>query len=196
MTNSLAPQKDGMTIDAISLQQQLRAIKTDANNLLAGISDAQFNWRPAPHVWSMAQCFTHLNVFGREYLPQIEEKIIAAQKKHVFGAGHYNVRLLGKFFLNSLEPPVKMKFKAPKIFQPVPDSSLVSVTTEFYQLQDEIINLITQAEKLNWAKVKVTSPVTKLLRFNLTEIFAVFAAHERRHIWQAGQVRRQANFPH
>ncbi len=184
-----------MSIDANSLQQQLQTIKLDADNLLTGLSDAQFNWRPEPHIWSIAQCFRHLNVFGREYFSIIAEKVAAAEKANLIGAGNYKLRILGKYFLKLMEPPVKTKFKAPKIFQPVADSSLPEVSQEFQRLQDETIALIVHAEKLNWSKIRVNSPATNLLRFNLTEILAILAAHERRHLWQAAQLRLHLNFP-
>lgn len=184
-----------MTIDAISLQQQLQKIKIDADNLLTGLSDAQFNWRPEPHIWSMAQCFVHLNIFGREYYPLITEKVIAAERANLMGVGNYKLSLFGKLFLKLTEPPVKTKVKAPKIFQPWPDSPLAPTREEFQCLQTETITLIARAEKLNWTKIKVNSPATKLLKFNLTEILAIFAAHERRHLWQASQLRHHTNFP-
>jgi di/tricarboxylate transporter len=38
-----------------SLQHQFQGIKTDAQDLLADLTEAQFNWHPSFHEWSIAQ---------------------------------------------------------------------------------------------------------------------------------------------
>jgi len=50
-----------MNARLLSYEDQLRSIRQDAEGLMAGLSDAQFNWPPAPGRWSMAGCFDHLN---------------------------------------------------------------------------------------------------------------------------------------
>ncbi|MBS1809946.1 MAG: DinB family protein [Acidobacteria bacterium] len=182
-----------MNNDAAGLHAQISAVREDAAKLLTGLTESNFNWRPDPNHWSIAQCFDHLNVLGFLYLPQLSEKI--AKSSSLSGEQNYRLGFIGKFFVRSMEPPVKSKFKAPKSFIPAPEKSLVTVAPEFMKLQDLLEDQINAAENVNWARVKVVSPASKLIRLNLTEALAIIVAHERRHLWQAWQVRKNPNFP-
>ncbi len=50
---------------------------------------------------------------------------------------------------------------------------------------------MTRAEGIDLARVKVRSPVLWLLRLSLGQWFALIAGHQKRHLWQAGQVKRE-----
>lgn len=182
-----------MDNDAPGLKMQLAAIKQDVTNLVTGLTDAAFNWKPDAAHWSIAQCLDHLNVTGYLYLPQLAEKI--EQAAPLAGAQNYRLRWFGKLFVRQLEPPIKAKFKAPKSFVPAPEKPLAEVVPEFLKLQDLLAEKINIADKINWARLKVVSPASKLIRINLTEAFAVITAHERRHMYQAWQVRKNPDFP-
>jgi hypothetical protein len=43
--------------------------------------------------------------------------------------------------------------------------------------------------------VKARSPVSKRIRFSLGAAFAAISAHQRRHLWQARQLRNDPAFP-
>jgi len=40
---------------------QLLSVRQDAVGLMSGLTEAQFNWKPAPERWSMSGCVDHLN---------------------------------------------------------------------------------------------------------------------------------------
>jgi hypothetical protein len=182
-----------MQNDAQDLQQQLAAIKADTENLLAGLNDAQFNWRPDANHWSIAQCLDHLNVLGYLYLEQFPAKIAAGPR--LTGAPNYQMGWLSRFFIKKMEPPVTTKFKAPPPFVPAPEKPLDEVAPKFFQLQDQLAEQINAARNVDWSRVKLVSPASKLIHFNLTAAFAVLTSHERRHLWQAWQVRKNPDFP-
>jgi hypothetical protein len=48
---------------------------------------------------------------------------------------------------------------------------------------------------LNLVKVKITSPLASFLKFRLGAAFGIVIAHDRRHLWQAQQVRHAEGFP-
>jgi hypothetical protein len=62
-------------------------------------------------------------------------------------------------------------------------------------LQEQLSRQLEQASGLDLAYIKVPAPEAPPLRFNLKFTFAWIAAHERRHLWQARQVRNHAAFP-
>jgi hypothetical protein len=53
--------------------RQIEAINEDARDLIAGLSEVQFNWRPVPGHWSIAECVDDLTITGRELIERIKE---------------------------------------------------------------------------------------------------------------------------
>ena len=184
-----------MQIDPAALREQLQAINTDAETLLRGLNEAQFNWRPAPRFWSIAQCLAHLNRFGQQFLPTIAEGLAQAAVHNGAPAASYKLSWLERRFCLLLEPPVRARFKAPARFMPVPDQRLAEVRQEFQAVQDHLAALLQQAERLPWETIKVASPRSALLKLRLPAMLLVVLAHERRHLWQAWQLRKQPAFP-
>lgn len=176
-------------------QQQIEAVNKDARDLLAGLSEAQVNWRPTPAHWSIVECLDHLTVTNRELMERIEAAINEARSKGLTARGPFRYGIIGNMIVRSMEPPVKMKFKAPKIFKPRPKLALEAVTQDFFTTQSEILRLIKRANGINLARVKITSPVTKLIKLSLGQAFGLIATHERRHLWQARQVKSNEAFP-
>jgi DinB superfamily len=170
-------------------RRQFEAIKQDASELLDGLTDEQFNRRESPGRWSIAECLVHLNVTGRLYLPFIEGAIKEARERQLVGEGPFRQGLLVNWLIRSTEPPAKLKFKAPKIFIPPPDQPLDKVRSDFMALQDALMALVNASNGLHLWRIKVTSPVSRLFKTSLGQCFAFHAAHERRHLWQARQVR-------
>lgn len=176
-------------------EQQVEAIKQDARSLLADLSDKQFNWRPAPGKWSIAECIDHLRVSGVPMLPRIAKATEQARANQTFGRGPFHHSFLGNLFVRLLEPPPRFKGRAPKILVPTPDRSIAELAPEFMTLQDQLQRRIREANGIDLARVKIVSPITKFVKLSLGQWFALLAAHERRHLWQARQVKSDPNFP-
>jgi uncharacterized damage-inducible protein DinB len=174
---------------------QFLAVSDDASELLASLSEEQFNWSPRPGVWSVAQCIDHLNVTGRIYGAAIDEKIAEGRAQQRFSKGPFRHKWLDKLFVRTLEPPVKQRFKAPGQFAPQADQPLDRVSAEFMQVQEQFLERLQNANGLDLRRIKVTSPITRLLKMTLLGVFWMVVAHERRHLWQARQLLRHENFP-
>ena len=58
------------------LQMQFAAVKADSSELVNGLKESQFNWRPNPQSWSMAECLLHLNMVGDRLRPGQRLRII------------------------------------------------------------------------------------------------------------------------
>lgn len=54
-----------------------------------------------------------------------------------------------------------------------------------------MIERVEAANGLDLERARVTSPLTKFIRMSLLAFFCVFTGHQRRHLWQVGNVRRQ-----
>lgn len=174
---------------------QFLAVIDDARGLFSNLSDEQFNWSLQPGIWSIAQCFDHLNITGKIYGATIDEKIAEARSQQRFSKGPFRHSWVDRLFTGVVEPPVKLKVKAPKRFIPQADKPLKLVSAEFLRLQEEFLKRLQNANGLDLTRMKVASPVTRLLQMTLLGVFGLVLAHERRHLWQAHQILQQANFP-
>ena len=175
---------------------QISVIKQDAEGLLHGLSDAQFNWSPGDGQWSIAQCIDHLNVSNRQFSKLLEDGVARGRAAGQLSDGPYSYSFLSRAFLRLNEPPVKRKFKAPGAFRPSSGPlSPERVVPDFFALHDRLIEIIQSANGLDLAAIKVPSPVTRLLKFNLGMMFWILAAHDRRHLWQVRQIRGNPGFP-
>jgi hypothetical protein len=177
------------------VRRQLEAVNEDARDLIAGLSDDQFNWRPEASQWSIAECLDHLSVTNRELMKAMRDGIGRARSQGLLGPGPFRHGWLGNFFVRSMEPPAKRKFKAPGKFSPRPGMTLDEVAGGFFATQDEAAGLIESANGVHLARVKIVSPVSRWVKYSLGQAFALLAAHERRHLWQARQVRNHPQFP-
>lgn len=175
--------------------RQIEAVNKDAGDLIAGLSETQFNWVPAPGQWSISECLDHLNVTNRKLIKPLRDAINDARSKGLTSRGPFRHGWLVNKIVRSLEPPVKRKFKAPAIFRPRPEMSVAEVAGDFFAVQDEVLQLIREANGIHLARVKIASPVSRLLKYSLGQAFDLIATHERRHLWQARQVKGDPAFP-
>ena len=176
-------------------REQFEAVKRDASGLVEGLSEAQFNWRPSPGAWSIAECLAHLNVTGQFFLPRIDRRTREARADGMLSEGPFRYGLLARVLVRGMEPPAKLKFKAPKIFQPMSEHLSAVIVPAFMSLQDQLVERLGAARGVDLGRVKVTSPVSRLVKISLGQVFPFIAAHERRHLWQARRVREDTNFP-
>jgi len=165
------------------------AIKDDAVKLTAGLTYAQFNWRPSPKEWCIEECLAHLVLAGNFMLQQIEPAVEAAKARGLTGAGPFKLSGFDKFALKHTEPPIARKAPAPKRFRPLHDQPATAIVPSFLHLQDQLMLWMERSAGINLARVKVKTPLP-VLKLTLGGAFAQIAAHERRHLAQAWRVRK------
>ena len=185
---TLAPELD-------AFRQAFEQIADEGDAIAGALTDGQFNWQPRPGAWSVAQCIEHLNVTARLYLPSLDEGIADAIRRGQYGEGPFQYNWLGRKFVQSQELPVKRKFKAAKVFLPPPSRPRQESMAAFRAYQVQFIDRLRQANGLDLSRARVKSPAVSWLRMPLGSGFALMVTHERRHLWQAGQVVADAAFP-
>ncbi len=183
-----------MIAELESYQDQLLSIRQDAGGLLSGLTDEQFNRRPAPNQWSVGDCFQHLNICAATlFVPGIDAAIRAAHAGGLRGQGPFVHPALQRLFLRLSEPPPKIRFRAPKTVHASAPKPLGAVGAEFFTWQDAFGDRIRQADGLDLSRAKAASPMP-LWNWTLGTYLAVALAHERRHLWQAREVRNTLGF--
>ena len=174
--------------------EQFENIKEDALELSATLNNSQFNWRPSPKQWSISECLTHLNVLNGLDVPAIRNAVEDGRAAGLAANGPFRYGFLSRSFIRLSEPPVKLKFKAPKVYRPMSDQPRDKVMAGFIAIHDQLLELILKSNGLDLARIKVGTPVP-YVKFSLGQRFALLAAHDRRHLRQAWDVRRQSDFP-
>jgi hypothetical protein len=195
MIVNAVPGPRGLADDLHEFCSQFEALKIDAENLLTGLNDLQFNWRPSSNSWSIAECIDHLVVTGRLSIANIYYSISEARSRGLLSPGPFRYSAIEKFFVRAMEPTSKIKFRAPKAYVPSPDHTCAELTTSFIKLQDEFLLCLKESNGIDLSRVKVSNPVSKWIRFSLGQEFALNTAHERRHLWQARRIISHPAFP-
>ena len=122
------------------------------------------------------------------FLPRIRAALDEGHRAGLSGHGPYRLDFWGWMLCRMLEPPARMKVKTPASFVPAGTEPPAKVSADFDRLQDLLVQCVEASDGLPIQKLKVSSPFAKRLRYNLYSAYRVIPAHQRRHLWQAGQV--------
>jgi hypothetical protein len=184
-----------LTREIEEFRQQFEHLIADGEVLTAPLRDDQFVWQPAPDAWCIAQCFEHLNVSARLYLPQLDEGVADAIRRGLYAEGPFTYNWIGRWMPRLMEPPPRFRYQTPKAFQPSSNRARYEIMAGFRAYQVQYIDRLRQASGLDLARARVASPVSGWIRMPLGSAFALIAAHERRHLWQARQIVALPGFP-
>jgi hypothetical protein len=175
--------------------EEIRYVRQDVAALVANLTDAQFIWRPAPDRWSIGECFEHLNLTAAAFLPAIDAATADARARNLRSDGPFVYPLLDRLFVASNEPPPRRRVRTFKPYRPAPQLTRDAVMGTFSDWQERLAERIRAADGVDLRRARRRSPILPLVRWSLGTMFAGVLAHERRHIWQARQVRNDRGFP-
>ena len=165
-----------------------------------GLTSQQFNWRAEPGRWSMAECIAHLVKVNGPDLAPLRQAVDDARARSLTGEGPFAYGFFSRKFVSSMEPPVTRKFKAPKYYIPPSDSPMDQTLAEYKRICAEFRQLVEKANGLDLRRVKATlpalpPPLRAIIKMPLGARLQLLVAHDRRHLWQAEQVRQHPDFP-
>jgi len=172
-----------------------------ARTLASGLSAEQFNWQPAPGVWSVGQNLAHLNILdGSLSLDALRASIASGRARNLTAPGPFRCGPLAAKFVASQAPPVTRKFNAPKAFHAPPDLAPDSVLAEYLRISADFRSLVQSAEGLDLARIRTILPalpplLRSLVKMSLVARLALVVTHDSRHLWQIEQLRLQPSFP-
>ena len=180
--------------DIQGLLDALDAAERDARDLAAGLTEAAGAWREEASSWSVAECIDHLGTANRVYLGAMQAAAARALSDRRERRGSARPGPVGRWFVKSLEPPVKtgFKMKAPRAIWPAPAPPLGKAFSSFLASQDDVRAFLRTYADIDLTGVRFPNPFIPGVRFSLATGLHVIAAHERRHLWQAWRVRRAA----
>ena len=180
--------------ELLALENQLGAIDRDAQALTSGLTEELGAWCASPNSWSVAQCLDHLATANRVYLAAMQPAALSAQQQRRWRRGPALPGIVGRFFVRTLEPPVKrlLRMNSPRSIRPEEAPSLNEALAKFVASQNEVLAFMRRNANLDLARIRFPNPFIRGVRFSLATGLHVIAAHARRHLWQAWRVRRAA----
>ena len=189
-----------LSISLAELQNQNQALREEVGALAAGLEPTLAERPPGPGRWSVAECVAHLAVTNDLYRPALTAAIQGARTGADVGSpseapDSFPLGWLARRMIASIEPPPRMRLKAPPAFRPAragdneesaPDWP---AALEAYQASNaHFAELLHQSRGLDLSRLRIASPASRLIRMRVSTAFAFLAAHDRRHLWQASQV--------
>lgn len=173
------------------IRAEIAAVDDEATRLCEGLTEEQLRWRPQPGKWSIAENIAHLNMTTQTYLPGIQRCLQTARERRMTGSGAFDLGFTGKLFVRYLEPPFRVKTKAPKAIRPVLQGPATEALPQFLRGQEVFRRVVDSAEGLDLGRVVFVSQFASILRMKLMAAFATVTAHDRRHLWIIQRIREQ-----
>ncbi len=135
--------------------------------------------------WSAAECLDHFVKVAEAYTPRIRAALEKGRSQGKLAAGPFHYRFQDRIILWALEPPVRMRVKAPAIFQPGIQPDVQTALNALLDQHSQLQTLRQLADGLDLAAIRVTSPASAKLKLPVGAVFGILTAHARRHLWQA-----------
>lgn len=178
-----------MKFDAQSVSRDIADSRRRAQALIDVVSADQLTRRPDPGKWSIAECLVHLNMTAATVQKLMARGIEQARQEKRFGSGPFSLGPKGRLLVWIAEPPPKFRIRAPKnVRPPATIDDPPQVLPQFLHAQDEWERLMREQEGLDLAKIKVGQGA---FRMRLAAALPWMMAHQRRHLLQAENVKRQ-----
>jgi hypothetical protein len=151
--------------------------------LVARCDDDALRRRPAPDSWCAAECLEHLSMTMESYQRRIRKALDAEKPRPA--RQKEEMSFFGRIILAIFEPPVGRRFHTPTSLTPGPWLDRAVLSRRFDQSHRGMIKLIEETDPIDRMRVKIPAPGTERIKVPLLDTFAILAAHDRRHLWQA-----------
>jgi hypothetical protein len=188
------PQQTRLPAWSVRLAADLDANDQGAKKLVAGLTEEQLNWQPAPGCWSVGQCLEHLCITNEAYLPAISAVL---NEQPDSPADEITPGWFARWFIRSfIEPsPQTKRAPAPAKIRPTARVGL-SVLERFLAGNESCRELMVRARAKNVNRIHFWNPFIPGIRFTVGTGLQIIVGHERRHLLQAERVLHSPNFPH
>jgi hypothetical protein len=173
---------------------QVRDIRELLDALCAGLSPTQLNWQPdGGRRWSVGQCLDHVTKTTYLYNSHLEEAVTGAPRQPTPAA---RPNVLGRAFIWMIEPPARIRVRAPQTVQPSFSFDLEHLLAEATGALAQLQELTSRTVQVDSGRLRFANPFLRGSRvFNVATGVLVMLAHTRRHLIQAERVKAMTDFP-
>lgn len=180
-----------MNLDIDRCVQDLQEARRRAQSLVSDLPPGQLTKQPEPGKWSIAECLLHLNTTADVVQSLMEKAIAQGKRDNTFGRGPFGIGFKGRLLVWIAEPPPKFRIRAPRSVRPPSQiENPLKLLPDFLKAQDGWERLVRESAGLDLGKIMV-GPRFSAFRARLAAIWPWMMAHQRRHLLQAENVKRQ-----
>ena len=180
-----------MNLDLDRCARDIKEARLRAQSLISDLPPDQLTKQPEPGKWSVAECILHLNTTAQVVQSLMEKAIAEGKRKNIVGSGPFSLGFKGRLLIWIAEPPPKFRIRAPRSVRPPAEiDSPLNLLPDFLKAQDEWERLIRESSGLDMGKI-MAGPRFSAFRARLAAIVPWMMAHQRRHLLQAENVKRQ-----
>jgi len=167
---------------------ELYASRKQFLDSVAGLTDAQWNFKPAPGVWSIAECAEHIAV-SEDLLLDTLPKLIQAPAEPQKRA---TVKGKDELVLKTLVDRSR-KFQAPEMLVPTHRwPAQTALVAHFTQSRDRTLDYVRSTTD-DLRDHFMEHPVLKTL--DAYQFILLMSAHSQRHTMQLNEVKQASGFP-
>lgn len=189
MATHASPATFQLPEDLQGILDDLVKAETQSRNLVAGLDEEQFNFRPNGTAWSVAQCLDHLAKTNVIYTAALRSAVRNVTPGSVPRRSPIRPGWFARYFIKSLDAPPRRKFAAPKKVLPASYSNPGEVLAAFLSSHEQIRFLIAECRDMDLNRIRFKNPFLRIFPWTVAAGLLIMAAHDRRHLWQAQQVR-------
>ena len=170
-------------------------VADEAKRVFGRLSAAQLNWRPGEGEWSIGQCFDHLIVSNRPFVPIFEDILAGRRRARVWERVPLLPRLFGRVLIDTLRPDSGRRVKARPAFYPSSSDIAPTIVAAFLEQQERLMRLMDASRGLHLDRIIITSPVVGFVTYSLMDACRIIVVHEQNHFVQAQRVTESPGFP-
>lgn len=173
---------------------EYQANQAKAKQLAGSLSGNQLNWKNG-NGWSVAECLAHIAATNRavgDAMKDAVDRRIAGRP--ATGGGLPLPGFAAHMIAKSLEPPPKFKAKAAAGTRPEGPTYDAGILDTYIASHEKLLAVLKKGGALHLSAMNFKHPVLPV-RVPVDAGLAMMAAHDRRHLWQAGQVVSHPAFP-
>ena len=154
------------------------------------LPESTLNWKEHTEKWSVLECLEHLNRYTLYYHAALKKAIIRTIPSD--NKQESRSTWMGKKFIAMMHPDNRAKHKTFARMNPVHGDLEKDVIERFVKNQQELLDIISEASKVDLNKGSVPVEFLKILRLNIGDTLQFVVVHEQRHINQAQAARSNA----
>jgi hypothetical protein len=169
--------------------KSIAAIEEDLGQLVSAVTEGQFHAPPRSGGWSIGHCIEHLVLSGMAFVACWDEGLqsLSPVRRHC----RPSVGWWSRFVIWRIEPPYRLKARTSRALTPCCRQSRDETLERFHHMHAEVVRRVELSHELEANGSDVRAPIASWLSHPLAFSIDLALAHERRHLWQAREVRRQ-----
>jgi hypothetical protein len=177
-----------------ALIDEIDDCERQAERLVADLDDEGLNWTPASPEgrtsWSIAQCLTHLALMNEFYLRDWPQAVREAGAAALGPFNGLHPTPVGRWFVKYLEPPARFKTKAIEVATPAERIPRAGLVERYKQSHELYRHLVRASAAVDVNRIVRPNAIIRQVTMRLATVLLVITAHDRRHLWQAANVKR------